>query len=157
MLWQVLRLDMSGLPETSFVHWETNWQESLVRFFSSNMRVRIRQPGEPGCYYYPDAVVDCSGLPNTAIYSEEPAVIFEVISAETERIDVGEKQTHYRTLPSLRVYVLVNQFNPAVTIYQRVGAGWQIEFLGRMDLVLELPEIECRLPLATMYERMGFA
>jgi Uma2 family endonuclease len=125
--------------------------------FSSNMRVRIHQPGEPESYYYPDAVVDCSRLANTAIYAEEPTVIFEELSPETERVDVGEKLSNYRSLPSLRVYILVNQFNPAVTIYRRVDAAWQIEFLGRMDAILELPEIQCSLPLAAMYERMSFS
>ena len=123
--------------------------------FGSNLRVRIRQPGAAEFYYYPDALVDCSTLPNRAIYAEEPVVIFEVISPESERIDSGEKLGYYRTLPSLRVYVLINQFNPAITIYRREGEEWQTEFLGRVDATLELPEIECRLPLAAVYERVG--
>jgi Uma2 family endonuclease len=122
--------------------------------FSSNLRVRIQQPGAAEFYYYPDAIVDCSALPNGAIYAEEPAVIFEVISPESERIDSGEKLGYYRTLPSLRVYVLINQFNPAITIYRRTGEEWQTEFLGRLDAVLELPEIECQLPLSAVYERV---
>ena len=122
--------------------------------FGSNLRVRIRQPGRAEFYYYPDALVDCSGLPGDAIYAEAPQVIFEVLSPETERIDVGEKQGYYRSLPSLRVYVLVHQFNPAVTIFRRVGEEWQTEFLGKLDATLELPEIECRLPMAVIYERI---
>ena len=122
--------------------------------FGSNLRVRIRLPGRAEFYYYPDALVDCSRLPAKAIYAEAPAVIFEVMSADTERVDVGEKLSNYRTLPSLRVYVLVNQNNPAVTIYRRVEDEWRMEFLGTIDATLDMPEVDCRLPLAEIYERV---
>lgn len=122
--------------------------------FTSNMRVRIRQLGRAEFYYYPDALVDCSRLPDDAIHAEAPVVIFEVLSAATERVDVGEKLLHYRSLPSLRVYVLIDQINPAVTLYRRVGEEWEMEFLGTIEATLELPEIECRLPLSEIYERV---
>ncbi len=125
--------------------------------FGSNIRVRIENPGMAEFYYYPDAMVECSGLPNGTHYAEEPVVIFEVLSPETERIDLGEKLAHYRSLPSVRVYAVVNQHNPAVTIYRRRGETWEMEFLGRTDGTLELPEIGCRLPMAAIYDRMGFS
>ena len=122
--------------------------------FSSNLRVRIRLPGRAEFYYYPDALVDCSRIPNDAIYAEAPTLIFEVLSADTERVDMGEKLSNYRTLPSLRVYGVVNQINPAVTVYRLLGDEWQMEFLGAIEASVELPEIECRLPLAEIYERV---
>lgn len=123
--------------------------------FSSNLRVRIRQPGRKEFYYHPDALVDCTGLPGRAIYAEAPVVIFEVLSPETERVDVGEKLACYRSLPSLCVYAMVNQINAAITIHRRNGDEWDTEFLGRVDAILELPEIECSLPLSAIYERVG--
>jgi Uma2 family endonuclease len=117
--------------------------------------VRIRQPGRKEFYYHPDALVDCTGLPGRAIYAEAPVVIFEVLSPETERVDVGEKLACYRSLPSLCVYAMVNQINAAITIHRRNGDEWDTEFLGRVDAILELPEIECSLPLSAIYERVG--
>ena len=122
--------------------------------FSSNLRVRIRQPGRAEFYYYPDVLVDCSRLPNNAIYAEAPTVIFEVLSADTERVDQGEKLANYRTLPSLRLYVVVSQTEAAVTVYRLAEAEWQMEFYGSLEAVVELPEIECRLSLAEIYERV---
>ena len=122
--------------------------------FSSNLRVRIRQPGRAEFYYYPDALVDCSRIPNAAIYAEAPTVIFEVLSADTERVDQSEKLANYRTLPSLRVYVIVSQTEPAVTVYRLAEAEWRMEFYGSLDAIVELPEIEGRLPLAEIYERV---
>jgi Uma2 family endonuclease len=122
--------------------------------FSSNMRVHIRRPGRAEFFYYPDALVDCSGLPAGAIHAEEPVVIFEVQSAGTERVDLGEKLANYRTLPSLRVYVLLSQTEAAVTTHRRTGEEWQMEFLGSIEATLELPEIDCRLPLTEIYARV---
>src|SRR6478736_5254406 len=56
--------------------------------FGSDMRLRIRNAGAT-FYYYPDVTVDCSG--STSDEVDQPSVIFEVLSPETERFDRGEK------------------------------------------------------------------
>lgn len=119
--------------------------------FGSDMRLRIRT-NSASFYYYPDVTVDCSGSEENEV--DEPAVIFEVLSHATERVDNGEKLYHYRSIQSLQVYVQVDQISAAVTVYRRMGPDWGIQFLGKMDAVLDLPEIECRLPLAAIYERV---
>ena len=48
------------------------------------MRLRIRKPGAT-FYYYPDMTVDCSGSKDDEI--DQPSVIFEVPSPDTERGD----------------------------------------------------------------------
>ncbi len=120
--------------------------------FGSDMRLRIRKPGHT-FYYYPDVTVDCSGKDTQEI--EEPSVIFEVLSPDTDRADRGDKLVNYQSLPSMRVYVLVDQFRAAVTVYRRRdGELWEMEFLGDPAATLELPEIGCALPLASIYERL---
>lgn len=124
--------------------------------FNSDVKVRLRL-AEGEFFYYPDASVDCSGSRDPhALYIEEPKVIFEVLSPTTERIDMSEKLSNYLRLPSLHAYVLVGQFTPHVTIHRRTDSGWRMEFLGAMTDILELPEIDCTLPLTAIYERMGF-
>lgn len=120
--------------------------------FSFDMKVRIRQNAAE-FYYYPDVIVDCvGGLPRSH-YIEEPRVIFEVLSPETERIDHGEKLRNYQSLDSLQVYALVDQFQIAVTVYRRADASWRREFLTAQNDVLALPEIDCQLSLSAIYER----
>ena len=119
--------------------------------FGSDMRLRIRTAAA-SFYYYPDVTVDCSGSEQNEV--DEPTVIFEVLSEATARVDNGEKLFHYRSIPSLRAYVLVDQASAAVTVYHRMGPDWGVQFLGKMEAVLELPEIECRLPLSAIYERV---
>ncbi len=120
--------------------------------FSSDVKVRIRSNGAQ-FYYYPDLTIDCGNGDDGSLFAEEPRAIFEVLSPDTERIDRGEKLANYRALPSLDLYALVDQFQIAVTAYRRVEAGWKMEFLTEKEHVLDLPSINCALPLGTIYER----
>jgi Uma2 family endonuclease len=121
--------------------------------FSSDIKVRIQRDAAT-FFYYPDVTVDCSGpRDGSAVYLEEPRVIFEVLSPGTERVGRGEKRLNYQALPSLETYVLVDQTRLAVSVYRRTPEGWTFDLLTEPADVLELPEVECRLPLAGIYER----
>ncbi len=120
--------------------------------FSSDVRVPIRRDAAE-FYYYPDVTVDCGTAPGGSLFAEEPRAIFEVLSVDTERIDRGEKLRNYQSIPSLELYALVDQFHVAVTAYRRTLAGWEMQFLTRKSEVLELPGIDCSLPLSAIYER----
>lgn len=118
----------------------------------SDRRLRIRKPGAT-FYYYPDITVDCSGKRTQE--TEEPSVIFEVLSPDTERADRGDKLVNYQSLPSMRAYVLVDQYRAAVTVFRRgEGDAWAMEFFGDIQATLELPEIGCAVPLTSIYERV---
>ncbi|MDO8349121.1 MAG: Uma2 family endonuclease [Planctomycetota bacterium] len=106
-------------------------------------------------YYYPDVTVDCSGAANAALFAEQPRVIFEVLSPDTERIDRGEKLRNYQALPSLDAYVLVDQLRLAVSVYRRSEGGWVRELLTEKSDTLVLSTIGCSLPVATIYQRTG--
>lgn len=122
--------------------------------FSADLKVRIRT-NTAEFYYYPDVTVDCSGVPDAALFAEQPRVIFEVLSPDTERIDRGEKLRNYQALPSLDAYVLVDQHRTAVLLYRRGESGWSRELLTEKTEVLHLPTIGCALPLASIYQRTG--
>jgi Uma2 family endonuclease len=122
--------------------------------FASNIKVRINKDASH-FFYYPDVTVDCGRAAGDSLFAEEPRVIFEILSPETERIDRVEKLYNYQTLPSLLVYVLADQSRLAVTVNRRNNDEWTVELLTKKEDVLRLPEIECALPLTTIYERTG--
>jgi len=122
--------------------------------FASDLKVRIRT-NTAEFYYYPDVTVDCSGVANAALFAEQPRVIFEVLSPDTERIDRGEKMRNYQALPSLDAYVLVDQQRVAVTLYRRSEGGWTRELLTEKTDTLALPTIGCSLPVSAIYQRTG--
>src|SRR3954464_4660079 len=93
------------------------------RPYNSDTKVRLRLPTQVR-FYYPDASVICRPNPQDDSFQDEPAVLFEVVSEGTRRIDEGEKKDAYLTIPSLSVYALVEQGAPAVVVFRRTEKGF---------------------------------
>jgi Uma2 family endonuclease len=126
------------------------------RPFNSDTKIRIRLPTQVR-FYYPDVSVVCRPNPQTDSFQDEPAVLFEVISRRTRRIDEGEKKDAYLTIPSLSVYVLIEQDTAAVVAFRRTEGGFVREVHEGLDAVLPLGEVGTDLPLAEIYETVEFA
>ncbi|MGI8981483.1 MAG: Uma2 family endonuclease [Pirellulaceae bacterium] len=124
--------------------------------FNSDTKIRVRLPTHHR-FYYPDASVICRPNPQDDSFQDEPAVIFEVLSQATRRIDEGEKRDAYQTIPSLQVYALVEQETAAVVVYRRGEQGFVREDYEGLAAVLPLSEIETELPLAEIYKRVEFS
>ena len=121
------------------------------RAFNSDTKVRVRLPTHVR-FYYPDVMVVCRPNPQTDSFQDEPGALFEVLSQATRRIDEGEKKDAYLTIPSLGVYVLVEQEMPAVVALRRTENGFVREAYEGLDAVIPLPEIDTELPLSEIYE-----
>lgn len=125
------------------------------RPFNSDTKVRIRLPFQTR-FYYPDTSVICKPNPQSESFQEEPAVIVEVLSRRTRRTDEGEKKDAYLTIPSLCVYLLVEQEMAAVVAFRRTDQGFVREVYEGLDAVIPLAEIETSLPLTEIYEGVEF-
>jgi len=117
--------------------------------YMSDLRVRIAD-GADATYYYPDVLVDCSGLAPGALFTETPNVVVEVLSGSSERIDRNEKFWLYRRLASLQDYVVIDPRVPRVIIHRRANAWTPFE-LTAFEEILELPSLSFRLPLSEIY------
>jgi Uma2 family endonuclease len=126
------------------------------RPYNSDMKVRVPPPPYER-FFYPDASVVCSPVEPDAAYLNEPVVLFEVLSKGTRRIDEGEKLDGYLTIPSLRIYALVEQESALVTVFRRQGGEFEREVHDGLSATIKLPEIDIELPLAEIYERIEFA
>jgi Uma2 family endonuclease len=125
------------------------------RPYTSDMKVRI-QLSTHIRFYYPDVSVICNSNPREDSFQDEPAVIIEVLSKDTRRIDMGEKKDAYLTIPSLKVYVMIEQDSPLVVAFRRTDAGFVREVYEGLESVLPLGEIETELPLSEIYEGVEF-
>lgn len=125
---------------------------------SPNMKV-VTAP--PGLFAYPDATVVC-GEPRFHDERRDvllnPTVIFEVLSPSTEAYDRGEKFFRYRSrIPGLQDYVLVSQGKPFVEHFSRQPDGsWRYSTAGGLSESIYLASVDCRLPLAEIYDRIAF-
>jgi Uma2 family endonuclease len=125
------------------------------RPFNSDAKIRIRLQLR-WRFYYPDASVICRENPQQESFQDEPAVIVEVLSRKTRRIDEGEKQDAYFTIPSLSAYLLVEQDSPTVTVHRRTPNGFVREVHDGLDAVVLLAEIDAELRLAEIYDGVEF-
>src|SRR5436190_16681809 len=74
-----------------------------------DMRVKV---SATGLYTYPDVAAVCGEPAFEDAHVDtltNPQLIIEVLSDSTESYDRGKKFAHYRTIDSLREYVLVSQ------------------------------------------------
>lgn len=119
------------------------------RTFISDMKVKLRYDGEE-TVYYPDVMVDCTGLAPDAVLATDPTVVVEVLSQSTERTDRREKWFLYRHIPALKEYLLIDQGFPEVTVFRR-SAHWSAEVLASADAVVDLPSIGFRCAVGDIY------
>lgn len=117
--------------------------------FAADMKVKV---AAWNAFYYPDVVLGCDPSDDNDFYLESPCLIVEVLSPSTERIDQREKLLAYRTLASLREYVLIAQDKRHIDVYRRAGSGeWHHEVLGNGDS-LRLECVSASLSLDEVYE-----
>jgi Uma2 family endonuclease len=124
------------------------------RPFNSDTKIRIRFPAQTR-FYYPDASVSCRPNPQSDSFQDDPSLVVEVLSRSTRRIDEGEKKDAYLTIPSLSVYLLVEQEFPGATALRRTEQGFVPEVYKGLDAVIPLPEIGVELPLLEVYESVN--
>ena len=124
--------------------------------YSSDMRVKV---SATGLYTYPDV----SALCGEALIEDSrgdtllnPSVIVEVLSDSTEKYDRGGKFAHYRSLDSLREYVLILQNLPRVEQYVRDGELWTLKAINGLDASICIEILGCTLALADIYDRVEF-
>ena len=126
------------------------------RAFNSDTKIRLRlQSGLR--FYYPDASVICRPNSQSESFQDEPAVIIEVLSKRTRRIDEGEKKDAYFSISSLSVYLLVEQESPVVVAWRRTEGGFVRENYSGVDKTVPLREIDAELSLLELYDGVEFS
>ena len=105
-------------------------------------------------YAYPDVVVSCDPADRRDPYLvRQPLLIVEVLSPSTAEYDRSRKFNQYKKLVSLRHYVLVSQTAWVREWFRRTeGNEWVYTVLSDPTDVLEIADLDLRLPLADVYE-----
>jgi Uma2 family endonuclease len=80
--------------------------------------------------------------------------LVEVLSPSTEAYDRGRKFEHYRSIESLRGYLLVASDRVHAELYTRQPDGrWLLTSADRLEDSLDLESVGCRLALLDLYEK----
>ena len=141
-----------------FAELRTHLKGTPCRALIEGVKLRLRKEQS---YFYPDVMVTCEDrlqeLDGQQQIVEAPLVVIEILSPTTEATDRREKLRAYRTLPSLKEYLLVSQEQAQVEIYRRRGdIGWDIITYEPGDTV-EIASLELQLGMDEIYFESGIA
>jgi Uma2 family endonuclease len=109
---------------------------------------------------YPDALV----ISESPVYWDDnevllinPLVIVEVLSRSTRTYDRSEKFSEYKTLPTFREYVLIEQTKCMVeTRFREEPDLWREKTYTNMNDRILLRSIGCSIALADVYRKIQF-
>jgi Uma2 family endonuclease len=141
---------------TSSLH--TQLKNRPCEVYSSDMRIRIPNAN---IYTYADLTVACGEPKFEDAHVDtllNPDLIVEVLSKSTASYDRRQKFAFYRTIESLRDYILVSQDSFHVEQYtKQADARWLLADFRSLEDVLQLDSVQCSLPLREIYDRVSLS
>jgi len=111
-------------------------------------------------YTYPDVMV-IFGLPeyrnNRTDTITNPQVIVEVLSKSTKNYDRVDKFTFYKTIPSFREYILIDQTKIKIEQYSKTeNKRWLYSEYDEEDTALVFNSFQLEVPLSAIYKKVNF-
>lgn len=132
-------------------------KNSKLNFIAFNSDQKIYIPNKE-IVVYPDALVIAEKpeyWKNRKDLIVNPLLIVEVLSKSTRGYDKGEKFMHYRTLPSFKEYVLIEQDEFKVEIWYRAEENtWKITTVTDDSALIYLNSIGASVSLSDIYENI---
>lgn len=113
----------------------TLFADGACGVFVNDVKVRAADD----VFYYPDVVVQCAPTVDDDTMIREPCLVVEVASPSTSRVDRGEKLLAYRSMPSVQLYIVVQQRRRSVDIHARHDGtgGWtHLTIVGEGSIAL---------------------
>ena len=132
-------------------------KEQDYEIFINDVRLWIPQTRR---YVYPDIMV----IQEEPIYQENnqtvvtnPLVIIEVLSNSTKNYDRGNKFFFYRSIPTFREYILIDQYSYHIEQFAKNSKSkWELTEYDSEDSVLTLESVEFQIPMRDIYQRINF-
>jgi Uma2 family endonuclease len=127
--------------------------------YTQDLRLEV-QSGN--AYVYPDISIVCGPLERSELDRKtirNPVIVVEVLSRLTSDFDRGMKRDYYMSIPSVQVYLLIEQNEPKVDVFTRETDGrWTFFQVTGLDATLHLSalEIPIAIPLIELYRRVSF-
>ena len=125
--------------------------------FPGDMRIQV----EAKHYTYPDISIVCGDIAFAEGRDDtikNPMVIIEILSDSTKAYDRGMKFTAYRNIPSLKDYILINQYSCQIEHFHKTGfKRWESEELNGAEEILNIRSVGIGLPLKNIYNRVNIS
>jgi Uma2 family endonuclease len=124
------------------------------RVHTSDLRIYVE---EPGLATFPDGSVICGPLeqhpPSPKATALNPTLLLEVTSDSSEEYDTRDKVDFYRTIPSLRDYVIVSHRERRITVHSRGEDGAWATRIGVSGGRVAVSSLSTELVIDEIYEK----
>ena len=133
-------------------------EDRPCRVHTSDLRIYVEAVG---LATFPDGAVVCGPFeqhpPSPDATALNPMVLVEVTSDSSEEYDTGYKLEMYRTIPSLRDYIIVSHRERRITVHHRDDRGaWSTRVAIRAGNVL-VESVGATLVVDELYRRSSIA
>ncbi len=144
----------SARPVTICLNIASAFREHLrggpCRTYIADMKLRVEAVD---AWFYPDVMVSCDPADQAReLDKTSPLLIVEVLSPSTEAFDRGAKFAAYRTLRSLKEYLLIDPDSGSVELYRRDADDHWVLFADENEQAVDLQSIDLQLARATIFE-----
>lgn len=123
--------------------------------FSENVKVKVSDQYYP----YPDVVVTCAPADISGTYVvQHPTILVEVVSKHSEWRDRWFKLKQYKTIPSLKYYLLVSQLEYDVQVYSQPEQNglWTWRSFDNAEDIIRFDAFDFEISLKAIYENITF-
>lgn len=130
-------------------------KNSNCQTFMADIKVNISNQKR---FFYPDIVVTCDDNDDVNAYDIKfPKVIVEILSESTEKFDRGKKFQYYRTIPSLREYILISSQEYLIECFRRTKNNlWTLQTYEGLDAIIRIESLAIDVLLSEIYATLTF-
>lgn len=122
--------------------------------FDSDMALEMEEGNR---YVYPDGMVVCGDREyanESQAQIKNPILIVEVLSKGTKTYDRTDKFRYYRSVPSLKEYVIIYSDKPIVETFYRESDGlWRIGSASNLEDSIYLYSLKTEIPMVQIFAK----
>ncbi len=127
------------------------------KLYGSDFRIHIP---ENSLFTYPDFSIVCGKTETSDVYTDNltnPVVIVEILSRSTRNYDMGLKFAFYRSIRTLREYILIDSISVMAGLYARQDDNsWLLKEFKQLSDSLFVSTINLTLHLKDIYDDVKF-
>lgn len=107
-------------------------------------------------FVYPDTTIVCGGMETSEKEKNaitNPMIIVEVLSKSTGNYDRGDKFRLYRSFPSFKEYILIDQDKPVVDIlFRDENNQWRFASYVGLEANVYINSLDIHIPMTKIYK-----
>lgn len=132
-------------------------KNEYCQVFPSDLKVHVEANT---LFTYPDLSIVCKEPQrwnNRNDVITNPVVLVEVLSKKTQNYDRGQKFKLYRSLPSLKEYILISSVETAAEFYVKQPTGfWTLHETTNPEDTFKIETIQFSCALKELYRNVAF-